>query len=627
MNHASPRFGRLARALVAACGLLLTACSNGEDEPFALFSEPETALDYEVVVTGAPSEEIADLMERSLALYRQQEKGANSAAFLRRRAEGDIETAQKILRSRGYYQAEIETRIEVDETPPPPPGDADPDAEPPKMRATAHFEIAPGPQLTLAEHRMQLIDTGGTPPEPLSAAALGSPVGGPALAAGIVGAEGAAVTRLRNAGRPYAQFRDRDAVADLEAGTLEVESFIATGPVYRYGEIVIEGAPDIDNDYLLSYRPWKADGLYSSAELKEYQKRLFSTGLFSGASLHPPETPPEGATAPVIMELDEAPPRTVALGARISTDDGPAFRGSFEHRNVFGAGERIGLATEISFDEQIAAATFLKPQFLLRHGQDLVGGLELRHVDEDAYQEVGATLSIGINRRLTERWKIGLGGLIEASRVDEGFGDEEVLLFGVPGFVEYDSTDDLLDATKGYRLRVQATPFTGLFAGESTNFFRVSARASAYQDILGDERFVLAERGRIGSIVTEGLSKVPATRRFYSGGGGSVRGYQEDFIGPLDSTNDPIGGLSVIEFGAELRARVYGDFGVVVFADAGAISEDTLPDFSDRLQVAAGFGVRYYSPIGPVRIDIAFPINGRDVDDSFQAYLSVGQAF
>ncbi len=626
---------RLAPALLLA---LLGACAS--DDPFAPapFEQPETALDYEVVLEGAPSEEIADLLEASLAIYRQQDRGAQSLAFLRRRAQGDVETAQTILRSRGYYQAEIATEVVpppegtapaspgADGETPPIEDDADAEAPPPEPVATLRFLIEPGPQLTLAAHRLSLVETGAEAPAPLDAAALGSPVGGPAEAAAIVGAEQAAVAKLHREGRPYAEFRDRDALADLEAGTLEVDSTIAAGRAYSVGEIRLAGAPNVDEAYLLSYLPFAEGDVYSTADLKEFQGELFETGLFAGVSVRPPEEPPEGAALPVLVELEEAPARTVSAGIRFSTDEIVELRAGYEHRNLFGAGERLGLSTEVSLDEQVATATFLKPQFL-RPAQDLTSAFEVRRVDDDRFEEIGATLTLGLERRLGPRWTVGVGGLLEAAVIDEGMGDETSLLAGLPFFAAYDSTDNELDATRGQRLRLAATPFLGVFADDPAYFLRLQARGSAYQDLLGDKRLVLAERARIGTIVTDALGDVPANRRFYSGGGGSVRGYAEDLIGPLDLQNDPTGGLSVLEAGIELRARVWGDIGVAVFSEAGVVSQNTLPDLSAGVQVGAGAGLRYYSPVGPIRLDIAVPVNGRDVDDSFQAYLSIGQSF
>ncbi len=636
-----PRWSALAVAL-----LMVSACAQDDGFGTVEFAEPDTQIDYEVVIEGAPSEEIETLIRQSIALERQRERGAASPAFLRRRAQGDVATVQKILRSRGYYDAQVATEVALPDPAPSPTappledgGDAGQDAlqAPPvdteraaadRPVATATLRIAAGTPLTLTTHRLQVIETGGRPPPTLDAADLGSPVGRPAEAAGIVAAEAAAVERLRREGRAYAAFRGRDALADLEADTLDVESVIAAGPEYRMGEVTISGAPDVETDYLLSYLPWEPGALFDAAALRDYEQALFDTQLFSGVAVSPPEAPPETPELPIAVELEQAPFRTIALGARFSTDDGPAVRAEFTHRNVLGAGERLTLLFDGAIDEQVAGASLLTPQFR-RPGQDLQLGLELRRVEDDKFDELGATLTAGLARELSDRWSVGAGGLVEASLIDEGgtVGETESYLVGLPLFAAYDSTDDPLNATRGQRLRLEATPFVGLFDDEFARFLTLEARGSAYQEILPNERLVLAERGRIGITVAEDRASVPANRRFFSGGGGSVRGYEQDLVGPLDEQNDPEGGLSVVEAGLELRSRIWGDVGGVLFTDAGLVSDDTLPDFAARLQVAAGIGLRYFSPIGPIRLDVAFPINGRDVDDSFQAYFSIGQAF
>ena len=608
---------RLARLAAAGLAPLLAGCASDDGFGELTFTEPETQIDYEVAIEGAPDGDIAALLETSLALYRQQDRGAASLAFLRRRAQGDVETAQRILRSRGYYEATVSTRIEAPEAA------AGGEAPPPP---TAHMVIEPGRRFTLAQHRFQVIDTGGSAPDPLDAAALGSPVGGPAEAAAILAAEQAGVARLRREGRPYATFRNRDSVADLEAATLEVESVIASGPAYRYGPITFEGAPNVEDAYLLTYVPWEEGAVLDAEALREYQSLLFATALFSGASVQPPEEPPEGEVAPIRVKLEEAPFRTVALGVRYSTDEGPGLRARFEHRNLFGSNEQITLEADASLNNQIASAVYVEPQYL-RPGQDFTAGLELRRIEDDAYDEIGGTLTAGLERELGERWTVGAGGLLEASLIDDGSGETEAYLAGLPVFAAYDSTDDPIDATRGYRARAMITPFAGLFDDDLALFTRIEARGAAYQDLLGDRRFVLAERVRIGTIISDELTDVPATRRFYSGGGGSVRGYAEDFIGPIDARNNPTGGLSVAEAGLELRARVWGDLGVALFTEAGVVSNDPVLDLAEGIQTAAGFGLRYYSPIGPIRLDIAFPLNGRDVDDTFQAYIAIGQAF
>jgi translocation and assembly module TamA len=591
--------------------LLAAACGRADGLlPEAEFARPGTTVAYEVELSGAPSEEIAGLAEASLASWRFREEGAASLAFLRRRAESDLPTLLKILRSHGYYSATVEARVE--ETAP--------------GEARVGFTIVPGPAYTLARHEFAVAHEGGLAPPALDAARLGSPLGGQARAAAIAGAEAAAVAFLRRRGFAYAESAGRSGLADPETATLEVESRIEAGRAYGFGALGFEGVESVAEDYLLSYVPWEPGERFDAEKLRTYQQRLFATELFDAVAVRPPEAPPEGEALPLTVLADERPPRTIAGGLRYDTDLGPSARASFEHRNLFGRNERFLAQAEAGLVEQSLGFGARKPQFL-RPGQELTGDLTFTRTDDDAFEALSVTASGGLAREFSRRWRGGLGGLAEASEINDDGDKGTAVLLGVPAFAAYDGTDDLLNPTKGARLRLDATPFAGVFNGAAAEFLVLDARGSVYRRLDEERRFIVAARGRAASILAPGLDVVPATRRLYSGGGGSVRGYQEKFIGPLDADDDPIGGRSALEAGLELRARLMGDFGGVVFAEAGSVSTGTFPDFEEGVQVAAGLGLRYYTLAGPVRLDLAFPLNPRDADDAFQVYFSIGQAF
>ncbi|MEM8842525.1 MAG: BamA/TamA family outer membrane protein, partial [Pseudomonadota bacterium] len=357
---------------------------------------------------------------------------------------------------------------------------------------------------------------------------------------------------------------------------------------------------------------------------------LLSTDLFSTLSVLAPEQAPEGeapVALPITITAEEREKRTIAASVRYNTDDGPSVLGSYENRNLFGANETFGVEAEAGFEIQRLTFGYREPQFL-RDGQDFVAGFDIRHEDNDAFEADTATLTAGIERKLTPKWTVGAGGLAEASNIkDPVDGDSTSYLGGIPTFAEYDGSNDLLNPTKGIRFRADVTPFAGIFNEEFVQFLSLDTRAATYFDLTGEEKYIFATRGRLGSIIAESIDTVPDNRRLFAGGGGSVRGYGQYLIGPLDADDDPTGGLSVIELSGEFRAKLYGDLGGVVFVDGGAVSEELFPSFDDGFQVAAGFGLRYYSPAGPIRVDVAFPLNGRPVDDAFQLYFSIGQAF
>lgn len=602
------------RAVPTLAALLLAACGGEPEFAASDFPRPETAVDYDVALEGVPGERLAETMEAALELYRRRERGAESLAFLRRRAEADLGTVRKILRSEGWFEAEA--RLEIA-----------PSVE--GGRALVRLSVAPGRRYTLGSHRFLLVETGaGAPPAAPDAAALGSPVGRPARAAPILDAEAAAVEALRAAGRPYAARIGRDSVADPEAAEVTVETAIAAGPALVFGAARYEGLEAVDPAYLDTYLPFAPGDTADPAKLAEFQRALFGTGLFAAAAASLPEAPPSGPEAPVTVRLEEAPFRTVSAGALYSTDAGPAATGGFEHRNLAGANETLTLDALIGLEEQSLETRLRLPQ-RGRPGQDLLFGLDLRRIDDEAFEELGGTLSAGVERDLTPQLAFGYGALLELARLDEGPGvaAETSRLVGLPLFAAWDGTDDKLDPSKGARARLGATPIAGVVGGAAAGFLVLDSAVSAYFDLTGEKRFVLAARARLGSVVAGDFDVVAANRRLYSGGGGSVRGYAERFIGPLDAEGEPTGGLSVAEIGAELRARVSGEVGLAGFVEAGSVSEAVFPAFDEGVQVAAGAGIRYFSPVGPLRFDIGVPLNPRRADDRFQFYLSIGQAF
>jgi translocation and assembly module TamA len=597
--------------LAAALG----GCSDKSDgfEP-VVFEQPETAVTYEILLKGSTSDEITDLAELSLDLYLLQDEGAVSPAFLRRRAESDLPLMLKILRSRGYYSSSAEAALE--------------EVAPGTMQVTVTIE--PGPAYILREHRLVAVQEGAMAPPALDAASLGSPVGGQALSAEIAIAEAAAATQLRQVGFPYATFSGRSGLADPEAATLEVESTLDTGPAYLFGPVTFAGLKTIDEDYLRSYLPWSEGEAFDISKLREFQRRLSATDLFSAAAVRIPETPPPGtqdpAPLPVSVELEEGPRRRITGGLRYDTDLGASVRATFEHRNLFGANERLLIEADVGQDELSLNFGVRKPQFL-RPGQDLLFGLSLKHTDIAAYDADTADVSVGLERQMTDHWRGGVGVLGEISDIDDNEFDATAQLLGVPIFAAYEGSNNLLNPTNGERLWLGVTPFVGVFDHEDTEFLVLDAIGSVYRPLDDERKYVIAARGRMASVLAPDLKSVPATRRLYSGGGGSVRGYALDVVGPLDNKDDPVGGRSTLELGMELRARLFDDIGGVVFADAGSVSTAMFPDFEEGIQVAAGLGLRYHTPIGPIRLDVAFPLNGRSSDDVFQFYFSIGQAF
>jgi translocation and assembly module TamA len=253
---------------------------------------------------------------------------------------------------------------------------------------------------------------------------------------------------------------------------------------------------------------------------------------------------------------------------------------------------------------------------------------ELATQDPDAYESRSATTSVGLERRFGERITLtgGLAFTAEAVKETSSNRDDTFGLVSLPASFNWDRSNDRLDPSRGGRLTVENEPFVDTFgSGLTINKSRVEY--THYLQVLRRPRVVLAGRSAVGTLFGASRADVPANLRFYAGGGGSVRGFRFQKAGELNDENDPIGGRSLFEASGEVRARVTDTIGVVAFVDAGTAFTSPYPDFDDQLRIGAGPGFRYFSRIGPVRLDLGFPVNRRDSDDAFQLYISIGQAF
>ncbi|HOV03544.1 MAG TPA: BamA/TamA family outer membrane protein, partial [Kaistiaceae bacterium] len=315
-----------------------------------------------------------------------------------------------------------------------------------------------------------------------------------------------------------------------------------------------------------------------------------------------------------------------------SNTDGAGIEAHWGHRNLFGGAEqirvegsvsRIGSADTSELDYELGV-TFVKPG-IIDPDTDLTAEARLRQEMPDAYESRSATAKLGLNHRFSDTLSASIGAEIEQARIEDEFGTEDYTLIGAPAELVWDTRDNRLDPSKGFHALAFAEPIVDLRNDES--FFVSKASFSAYRAIDESRRFVLAGRIAAGSITGAGLTAVPADRRFYAGGGGSVRGYPYQGIGPMTSGGNPIGGLSFVEGSAEVRIRVTDKIGIVPFIDAGQVYAEDWPAFDEPLKVGAGIGLRYLTPVGPLRLDVAVPLDKEPDDPPVAVYLGLGQSF
>lgn len=583
--------------------------------------QPErSGIDYRFTLVGDLPADLQALFEEVSQLEDLRERLPATPAALRGRVEDEVRRLEAALRSEGYYAATLSTEIDTDRSP-----------------AQVAITVEPGAQFTLADYTIVYRPADPVAPDssredggryiPRGPADLDLTLGMPARAAPLQAAESRLLWLLPRAGYPYAAVAETRYQADHARSELTARVIVEPGPRAFFGSLDIEGLEEVEEAYIRKLADWPEGALWDTRDLVALRNRVAATDLFESVLLDYPDAVPQGDGAvPVTLALRERPHRTIGVGAAVTSGEEIArAKLSWEHRNFLGNGESLRLEALGSFLRQEARATFRRPSFLSSN-QALIARSSFRHQDSDAFDETTAAASLGIERSVGEHWTVALDTAIEFSEQTDSFGTDRFTLVGLPGNVVYDTRDDLLDPTRGVHITLGAAPWVSV--GERDSQFLVGeTTAATYWSPFESNRVTFAGRARLGALFLEETSAVPASRRFYAGGGGSVRGYEFRAIGPQDEDGDPEGGRSVAEIGVEARLRLTDTIGLVPFLDGGQVFEDTLPDGDFDWQWAAGLGLRYDLGIGPLRLDVAVPLNPRNDDDSFEFYLSIGQAF
>ena len=560
-------------------------------------------------------DDAGDLLRKrfdELSSLRTNDGDPANAAQLDRRAREDAALLTNLLRGAGYYDAQVATRIEPGEVP------------------TVLLQATPGNLYRFAGVTLDGVQKAGDKAAPLTQA-FGIKPGDPVDADTIVAGEAALKAAVGEAGFPFAKVGDPQIVVDRAARTATLDLSIAPGTPRRYGRIVTTSDRLFDAEHVQDIARFRPGDPYDSAGLDDLRRALVQTGLVSSVQVKPvPGDTPE--TVNVAVTLEPAPSHTIAGELGYGTGEGARAAINWTDRNLFPPEGALTLRSVLGTREQLGSVVFRRNNF---NGRDrvLTAQFAAAHLLRDAYEAKTLSLSASLERQTNiffqKTWTWSLGGELLTSDerdVIESTGQPRRRTFfigALPTSLNYDGSDDLLNPTRGFRLGGRLSPELSL-QGAAFGYARTQVDASIYRP-LGD-RVVLAARTRLGTILGAPRDQIAPSRRFYAGGGASVRGYGFQAIGPRDANNDPIGGRSLAEFSIEARVKAFGNFGIVPFLDAGNIATSPLPRLTG-LRFGTGLGVRYYSNFGPIRLDLGTPLNPQKGDSRVAVYVSLGQAF
>lgn len=549
-----------------------------------------------------------------LSVLDQHDGEPANAAQLDRRAREDATLLVALLRGEGYYDARVQTSVDAGAGKP-----------------VVVLSATPGQLYRLATVTIDGMAAAGDRSAALTDA-FGVKQNDPVNADAIAAAQARLTEQAGKQGFPFAKIGDPEVTVDRTARTATLDLRVDPGRARRFGRIRVNANNRVfDAQHVQEIARFQPGEQYYAPGLDDLKRALIQTSLVSSAVVKPvPGAAPD--IVDVDVTLQPAPPRTIAGELGYGTGEGARAEVSWTHRNFFPPEGAIILRGVLGTQEQLAQITYRRNNF---EGRDrvLTGQVALSHTERLAYIADTFSISGSLERQTNiffqKAWTWSIGAELVSTDERDVIAStgqprrRTYYIAALPLSLVYDGSDDLLNPTTGYRLGGRLSPELSLL-GQAFGYARTQIDASAYTPLA--DKLVLAGRVRLGTIVGAPRDAIAPSRRFYAGGGASVRGYGYQAIGPRDPNNDPIGGRSLTEFSIEARLKVGGSFGIVPFFDAGNIYTAPLPKFT-ALQYGAGLGVRYYSNFGPIRLDVGTPLNPQKGDSRVAVYVSLGQAF
>ena len=610
------------------------------------------------------------------------------------RARSDLGRLKTVLESYGYYQSYVEIRIDGLPIDDPTLGDElSKKAQGDDAHVKITFSIGP-------LYHMRKVEVDGDIPQQLKDA-FELKTGAPAVAATVLAAGEQLQTALEDEGYAFAKVDPPVAQEIPDERVLDVSFQATTGPKVQIGTIHFRGLKRMREDFVRGRLLLQQGEVYGANKVERARKDLLGLGVFTSVTVQMGTSADSEGQVPITFRLRERPLHAVSLNGAYSTDLGGSAGVTWTHRNLSGKADQLSLsANAINIGAKAAKglgydlnAKYLLPEWGHRD-QTLQLAVQALNQSLQAYDQKALILGATVTRKLSSLWSVSVGvtGTVEKigqegdydkpcpntgcpPPLDKQNGEQfappppgqpgppfctatscrvftEALLtshyelFALPLSITYNTTgldSPIEDPTHGIRASLSETP-TLSFGNGTAKFFITQASVSYYLDLhdikltADPGRSIMALRALGGLAQGAGQFSLPPDQRFYAGGSGTIRGYRYQAVSPSFQNGAPAGGTALNAGSVEYRQRIGKSLGFAVFVDGGQVSETVNP-LHAPLRFGAGAGVRYYTAIGPIRLDVGLPIPRRKAepahdsvpaqlaDDAFEIYIGLGQAF
>ncbi len=493
--------------------------------------------------------------------------------------------------------------------------------------ADVSINVSTGPVFSFSQPKAMTVDGA-----PISLETYDIRAGEAARSSLVLDAEEAIVKHYQARGYPYARIEDRLLEADHKTDQLDVSLTLDPRQQARFGQVTVVGAAEVDATFIAQQANIPQGELYSPSEIARATKRLRTLGVFASVIIRPADRLDADGSVPMIIEVKERKHRTIGAGITAGNLDGVGIEGFWTTRNLFGKAESLRVEGSVSKIGQNAvdkldyhlAVLFAKPGAF---GPSSVFDAKIAAdiTNPDAFEKRAISGEMGVRHQFSEQISGRVGVKVEYSRLKETTGTTNSLLVSTPLELSYDTRNNVLDPSEGIYLLLKSEPT--ISNRNKAKFIKSSASLSAYQALDDAKRFVIAGRVEAGTILGASKADIPKDRLFFAGGGNSIRGYAFQAAGPRTSDNKPAGGRSFATASLEARIKMTDTIGLAAFVDTGGAFDGTVPGKKGQWFTGVGAGVRYLTPIGPLRADVAIPLKKIKGEPQYGVYLGLGQAF
>ena len=593
----------------------------------------QEGIEYNVNFSKDLPANILEKIEEVSLLTLHKSRSPGSFGGLIKRAENDKILFEKVLKSFGYYSGKV--LMKIDTTKYPVVINFEIILEQPYTLQDIAIECETGSDCQCLDHELSEI--------------LGFKIGDVIAADEAVAAKQMLEKYFSQKGYPFVKVSNPDAEINHTQKTIKLIYPVKLGGKCTINDTIINcEKKEIDHEFIRNRLLWQKGDVYDARVVEKTRRFLTQTGLFDSINVNAKFENSEDEALenigdnpkPVIMQVNAtaAPPRSVSAGLHYDTTQKVEARTSWDHYNLMGHGENLGISARVSKARSKARLHYDIPDFLAAR-QTWRNATFFMTENTRAYKGQTYELSSKLERQLTDEFAGSLGMVLESGHIQSKTNNQKVpiRLVGIPFELRIDASNDLLNPTKGFRVNGVAVPYTGKL-GTSKGMLVLEGGASAYipfaSNVLDEDSGTLATFLKAGHIQIRNFSELPPNKRFYGGGNGSIRGYGFQKVGPVDKNSIPLGGQSMLEVGSELRYRFAENMGGVLFFEGGNVWMNNILNFKKKMLWGTGFGFRYYTEYAPIRIDLAFPLKRRKLpgekkpyDAPYQFYVSVGQAF